>query len=125
MSERCPICDQEECHHTPDEKELVKRRAEVIVLEKAIDGWRSVNRSLSSKLSAAEKERDELREKLEEVIRIATLGMAFAPKGPVRPNLAPMFYHTLNYESEVITQKIIDDAREALQAIALKGKGKV
>lgn len=64
MSERCPICDEEECHHTPDEKELVKRRAEVIVLEKAIDGWRSVNRSLSSKLSAAEKERDELKAKL-------------------------------------------------------------
>lgn len=42
MPERCPICDKEECAHTADEKELVKLRAQVKVLEGAIEGWRKV-----------------------------------------------------------------------------------
>lgn len=50
-------------------------------------------------------------ERLENHLRLA---LSFAPKGPVPKGLAPMFYYTLDYESEVELQKRIDEAREAL-----------
>lgn len=42
------------------------------------------------------------------------LALSFAPKGPVPEGLAPMFYHTLNYEDECKLQERIDKARQVL-----------
>lgn len=45
---------------------------------------------------------------------IAKLGLSFAPRAPVEPGLAPMFYHTLSYEAEVKLQRCLNDARRYL-----------
>lgn len=41
---------------------------------------------------------------------VAKLGLSFAPRAPVEPGLAPMFYHTLSYEAEVKLQRTINEA---------------
>lgn len=51
-------------------------------------------------------------EKLEKELELA---LSFCPEGPVIPGLFPMFYHTLEYETEVKLQARIDAAREALK----------
>lgn len=51
----------------------------------------------------------------EELVEAARLGLSFAPKGPVPEGLAPMFYHTLEYKSEVELQKRIDEARKLVE----------
>lgn len=55
------------------------------------------------------------RERCEKLVEAAELGLSFAPKGEVPKGLDPTFYHTLEYETEVVLQKRIDDAREALK----------
>lgn len=53
--------------------------------------------------------------RIESLEKHLALALSFAPKGPVPEGLAPMFYHTLEYHSEVELQKRIDEAREALK----------
>lgn len=73
-----------------------------------------------SQMSSAS-EIDTLESQLKVATDAATLGLSFAPKGPVPPGLDPTFYHTLNYQSEVELQNKIDAAREALAKI--RGEG--
>lgn len=53
-------------------------------------------------------------ESLKKIREALELALSFAPKGPVPEGLAPMFYHTLNYEDECKLQKRIDEARSCL-----------
>lgn len=57
----------------------------------------------------------ELEAQLKEAEEHLALALSFAPKGPVPEGLAPMFYHTLEYESELKLQERIDAAREYLR----------
>jgi hypothetical protein len=81
---------------------------------KGVAWQRELEAELQIQISCLEKAlmvRDE-REKA--IVEALELALSFAPKGPVPEGLAPMFYHTLNYEDEVKLQARIDEARAAL-----------
>jgi hypothetical protein len=84
-----------------------------------------VNPTIESEVYVIEYSEYEKLKKENEVLREhLKLALSFAPKGPVPEGLSPMFYHTLNYQDEVILQARIDKAREALeQADKIRGDG--
>lgn len=57
---------------------------------------------------------DEIIQETEALREALKLALSFAPKGPVPEGLAPMFYHTLEYKTEVELQERIDKARELI-----------
>lgn len=63
-----------------------------------------------AKFYKSEAAREAMREALE-------LALSFAPKGPVPEGLAPQFYHTLSYQSEIELQQRIDKARAMLREV--------
>jgi len=65
---------------------------------------------------------EEERAKSKKMLEHLELALSFAPKGDVTEGLAPMFYHTLSYNDEIILQRRINEAREVL--IKFKGDGK-
>ena len=59
--------------------------------------------------SLAEQELAKLREDAEKMKLYIKFLLTFAPKGEVPKGLAPMFYHTLDYEKEVELQNRINE----------------
>lgn len=129
----CKECDE----HDAMKAELSVLRAQLATAEKKNhyncigviaefkDKWQTCERELTKERDrseqlkiAVDKATDIIakeRSKSAALVEAAKLGLSFAPKGPVPEGLAPMFYHTLNYQDELKLQARIDEAREALE----------
>ena len=88
MPERCPICDQDECGHSAEEKTIREQGDRIAMLEGAIEGWRS-------RVADLERQRDDLQgANTREVERrrvaesdLATIRAALRDSATVRVNI--------------------------------------